>query len=285
MARCARCNKFMLIVPKSGFCKNCELLNAQDKAKEEQSLQEKRKAEEKRKAKELARKKAEEEYLKKAEEARRAAEAAKAAEEERVMINSFYTKLAGVTFSNEGVNTESRQRIIHDLSQREMLKCGQELELRPTPQNRFDHQAVAVFGPDGRQLGFLPKEVAHRIFSKLQATGGYSAFVASVTGGDAGFSYGVNVRVEEYQVIQKQAIKMRYSNSESIENEDDDEDYKENYKDYYEKDYEDNNDDYGNDDNGMLYDEESWYESHLNPYGTIDCGDGYVDDDGVFTEY
>ena len=35
MARCTRCNKFMLIAPKSGFCKECELLNAQDKAREE----------------------------------------------------------------------------------------------------------------------------------------------------------------------------------------------------------------------------------------------------------
>lgn len=27
------------------------------------------------------------------------------------------------------------------------------------------------------------------------------------------------------------------------------------------------------------------YETHFNPPGTIDCGDGYLDDDGVFTEY
>lgn len=39
------------------------------------------------------------------------------------------------------------------------------------------------------------------------------------------------------------------------------------------------------DDDGRYYDEESWYESHSNPPGTIDCGDGYIDDDGVFTEY
>lgn len=30
---------------------------------------------------------------------------------------------------------------------------------------------------------------------------------------------------------------------------------------------------------------EAWYDDHLNPPGTEDCGDGYVDDDGVFYEY
>ncbi len=38
-------------------------------------------------------------------------------------------------------------------------------------------------------------------------------------------------------------------------------------------------------DDGIMYDPESWAETHRNPWGTIDCGDGYVDDDGVFTEY
>ncbi len=33
-------------------------------------------------------------------------------------------------------------------------------------------------------------------------------------------------------------------------------------------------------------DPEEWRdEGHFNPPGTIDCGDGYVDDDGVFYEY
>jgi len=41
MARCARCNKFLLISPKGGFCKDCELLNAQDKTREELKRQEK----------------------------------------------------------------------------------------------------------------------------------------------------------------------------------------------------------------------------------------------------
>lgn len=35
-----------------------------------------------------------------------------------------------------------------------------------------------------------------------------------------------------------------------------------------------------------LYEEEqAWNETHLNPYGTEDVGDGYINADGVFTEY
>lgn len=30
MARCQRCNKFMLVKPASGFCKDCEILNAKE---------------------------------------------------------------------------------------------------------------------------------------------------------------------------------------------------------------------------------------------------------------
>ena len=152
-------------------------------------------------------------------------------EQDRVLINSFHTKLAGVTYSNEGANTESRQRIIHDLSRRGLLDPGQKLELRPDPQNRFDHQAVAVFGPDGRQLGFLPKEVAHRIFAKLQSSGGFEAIVTAVTGGDAGFAYGINVRIEEYQITQKKSVK-RYTY------EDAEDDYERAMRYYREKDFE-----------------------------------------------
>ena len=38
-------------------------------------------------------------------------------------------------------------------------------------------------------------------------------------------------------------------------------------------------------DDGKFYTEESWYETHSNPWGTIDTGDGYVDSDGIYTEY
>lgn len=59
-----------------------------------------------------------------------------------------------------------------------------------------------------------------------------------------------------------------------------------------EYDYEDDDDDDDSftgfmDEDGKWYnDPEEWRDSgHFNPPGTIDCGDGYVDDDGVFYEY
>ena len=30
---------------------------------------------------------------------------------------------------------------------------------------------------------------------------------------------------------------------------------------------------------------EDWHETHSNPIGTEDCGDGYIDEDGCFVEY
>lgn len=67
---------------------------------------------------------------------------------------------------------------------------------------------------------------------------------------------------------------------------DDDNDSEEEYA--SEDDYEDDAEyesHYIMDDNGRYYDAESWYEDHMNPPGTTDCGDGYLDADGVFTEY
>ncbi len=48
--------------------------------------------------------------------------------------------------------------------------------------------------------------------------------------------------------------------------------------------------DYNDEDDTDYYDyeqmqREAWNETHMNPYGTEDCGDGYIDSDGVFTEY
>lgn len=38
-------------------------------------------------------------------------------------------------------------------------------------------------------------------------------------------------------------------------------------------------------DDGKFYTKETWYEDHLNPPGTEDCGDGYLTGDGIFIEY
>lgn len=105
-----------------------------------------------------------------------------------------------------------------------------------------------------------------------------------------------HVEAEEFAVINEMIGGSLNSNpdsdSEGDEDEDEDEDYDEdNDADEEDEEYDDDDDDseytprHYMDDDGRYYDEESWYESHSNPPGTIDCGDGYIDDDGVFTEY
>ena len=108
----------------------------------------------------------------------------------------FYTKLAGVTFSNENGNTENRQSIIRQLHRRGLLDDGTELSLRPEPNNPYDDHAVAVFAQDGRQLGYLPQTISYQVFGDMAKGKKYRAFVSCVTGGEAGNAYGINVRIE-----------------------------------------------------------------------------------------
>ena len=188
---------------------NEEYAVRQDIIRERQEEAERRMAEIRRQ--EEARRRDEE--LRRLEEERRRNEALKRQEEERRKqaellrfqsgslrrVNTFYTKLAGVTYSNTGSNTESRQRIIRDLSRTGKLDRGQELRLVQEPTNPYDNHAVAVFGPDGRQLGYLPKEIARRVFDEMNRGTIYKVFVNEVTGGSVDMVYGVNVRVESYE--------------------------------------------------------------------------------------
>ena len=108
----------------------------------------------------------------------------------------FYTKLAGVTFSNENGNTENRQSIIRQLYHQGLLDDGTELYLKPEPNNPYDDHAVAVFAKDGRQLGYLPQRISYQVFGDMAKGKKYRAFVSCVTGGEAGNAYGINVRIE-----------------------------------------------------------------------------------------
>ena len=117
----------------------------------------------------------------------------------------FYTKVAGVTFNNEGENTQNRQRIIAELARKGSLKDGTELTLRRDPFNRYDTNAVAVLAPDGRQLGFLPREIAAKVSYNMMHGFYYKAYVSSVTGGNADSVYGINLRIR-YGVCQENSL-------------------------------------------------------------------------------
>lgn len=107
----------------------------------------------------------------------------------------FYTKLVGVTFSNEN-SGENRQYIIRSLYRHGELDEGAELTMKMDPENKFDDHAVAVFAPDGRQIGHLPKQQAYQIFENMKRGVKYRMYVSCVTGGEAGNAYGVNVKIE-----------------------------------------------------------------------------------------
>ncbi len=100
----------------------------------------------------------------------------------------FYTKAAGVTF-------EGRQQIIRNLNRQGLLDPGSELILRREPNNPYDRFAVAIIASNGQQIGYLPKDCARQVSMNMANGMRYRAFVGSVTGGDIGNAYGVNIQI------------------------------------------------------------------------------------------
>ena len=117
-------------------CKAEEAREAEEKLKAEEA----RKAEEKRKAEEA--RKAEE--VRKIEETRKAAALSTSS---MVKINSYHTKIVGVTFKND--DGSDRQRIIRDLTRNGMLSIGTELQLIHDPTNPYDKNCIRVVAMNG----------------------------------------------------------------------------------------------------------------------------------------
>ena len=113
----------------------------------------------------------------------------------------FYTKIVGVNFPNTGSNTENRQTIIHQLFMANRLAPGQELALEADFNNLHDSNAIKVIAPDGRQLGYLSREIAASVATKIRQGHICQAFVDSVTGGSNGYLYGINIRLVDKEHI------------------------------------------------------------------------------------
>ncbi|MBC5799076.1 MAG: DEAD/DEAH box helicase [Candidatus Eremiobacteraeota bacterium] len=95
--------------------------------------------------------------------------------------DDFYTKIVGVSF-------EGRQNVVAG------LLPGNALALVREPDNLHDANAVAVrFGL--LHLGYLRREIAHRLAANLDRGDRYAASVGSITGGGARH-VGVNIRVQ-----------------------------------------------------------------------------------------
>lgn len=116
--------------------------------------------------------------------------------------STFHTKVVGVTFKND--DGSARQRIIRDLSRKGKLNIGQELRLIHEPTNPFDCNCIQVVTLDGRQIGCLSKEMAAKVATDMARGVLYKAYVSSVTGGDIGYAYGINIKVEVYECEQVQ---------------------------------------------------------------------------------
>lgn len=98
-------------------------------------------------------------------------------------VDDFYSKVAGVSF-------DGRQRFIPG------LRAGQELEYRRDRHNPYDSNAVGLYDAFGNQIGFLSREVASTVASKMDAGKRYRITVSQVTGGGS-WTYGVNIHIQQ----------------------------------------------------------------------------------------
>jgi hypothetical protein len=75
-------------------------------------------------------------------------------------IRHFVTHIAGVKHFN--ADGTSRQRVIRELQPHVLLRLEEE------PDNLHDKNAVRVCLPDGRQVGYLPRELAREVSENRQ---------------------------------------------------------------------------------------------------------------------
>ena len=114
-----------------------------------------------------------------------------------VLDATFHTKIVGVTFKND--DGSDRQRIIRNLARNGELDEGTELFFVPQPDNPYDSNCVQVRASNGQTLGTLSREMAAKIAPQISQGYTFKAYVASQTGGDIGYAYGVNLKVDRYR--------------------------------------------------------------------------------------
>jgi hypothetical protein len=109
------------------------------------------------------------------------------ASHEQYAPESFFTKVAGVTF-------EGRQRIIARCSDGELLKLVRE------PDNRYDKGAIKVMRLNGQQIGYISHDVSRGggggLADRMDRGSQYQCRISDITGGD-GRALGVNIEITE----------------------------------------------------------------------------------------
>ena len=107
-------------------------------------------------------------------------------------MTGFFTKIVGVSFTNE--DGSSRQQLLTSLS--ETLEKEEVYLLLERQQNNIhDQNAVAVYSFEGKQLGFLSKQVSETIAPLMDQGTKITATAVTVTGGWP-MHYGLNIRLE-----------------------------------------------------------------------------------------
>ena len=95
---------------------------------------------------------------------------------------SFHTKAVGVSF-------EGRQAVAAT------LQPGDMLQVERRANNAYDTNAMALVASNGRQVGFLRRQIAAVLAPEADAGTVFEARVLGVTGGGEGRTLGVNVQV------------------------------------------------------------------------------------------
>jgi single-stranded-DNA-specific exonuclease len=101
---------------------------------------------------------------------------------------SLYTKIVGVTHDN--ANGQNRQAVISRLS------LSSRISLKRDYGNIYDPNAITVVDAEGNQLGFLTRDLASQLAPHMDEGKIITATISNLTGGDNGYTRGVNIHIE-----------------------------------------------------------------------------------------
>ena len=112
-------------------------------------------------------------------------------------MNGFFTKLVGVTFTNE--DGSNRQDILREIFDNFDPDVKIFLKAKRETDNPYDPKAVAIFTEDDRQLGYLSRKVNETVAPWLDEGWGLLVEIVSVNG-DEGY-VGINIWIERTRKI------------------------------------------------------------------------------------
>ena len=111
-------------------------------------------------------------------------------------IETIKTRVAGITFYNEGIDGTYRQSILEEMKKQGRLNVGQRLFLRAEKDNQFDQNAVQVLAPDGRQIGYIPRGNSEKVAGMLEKNMNYIVTISDIYGGSSDIGYRLNINIE-----------------------------------------------------------------------------------------